>query len=72
MEREGEALVSIAGRGFRIRRESLDDLETSAQTTSARHPKSFVSLDKADHLLSRRTDATFVARVLSAWFSRYV
>ena len=28
MEREGEALVSIAGRGFRIRRESLDDLET--------------------------------------------
>jgi putative redox protein len=72
MEREGEALVSIAGRGFRIRRESLDDLETIRADEPARHPKSFVSLDKADHLLSRRTDATFVARVLSSWFSRYV
>jgi hypothetical protein len=33
----------------------------------ARHPKSFVSLDRADHLLSRHADATYVARALSAW-----
>lgn len=38
----------------------------------ARHPKSFVSLDQADHLLSRHADATYVARVLSAWASRYL
>lgn len=38
----------------------------------ARHPKSFVSLDRADHLLSQRADATYVARVLSAWASRYL
>ena len=38
----------------------------------ARHPKSFVSLDDADHLLSRHADAAYVARVLAAWASRYV
>ena len=39
---------------------------------AARHPKSFVSLDTADHLLSRREDAAYAARVLAAWASRYV
>lgn len=38
----------------------------------ARHPKSFISLDDADHLLTRREDAVYVARVLSAWASRYL
>ena len=40
--------------------------------TAAKHPKSFVSLDKADHLLSRREDAVYVADVLAAWASRYI
>lgn len=40
--------------------------------TAAKHPKSFVSLDDADHLLSRRADAIYVADVLSAWASRYI
>jgi len=39
---------------------------------AARHPKSFISLDDADHLLSRRADAVYVAQVLSAWASRYL
>ncbi len=39
---------------------------------AAKHPKSFVSLDDADHLLTRREDATYVANVLSAWAARYV
>src|SRR5262249_56931938 len=39
---------------------------------AARHPKSFVSLDDADHLLSRRADAIYVADVLAAWATRYV
>lgn len=38
----------------------------------ARHPKSFVSLDGADHLLSTRADAEYVAEVISAWASRYL
>jgi len=40
--------------------------------TSAKHPKSFISLDDADHLLSRRADALYVAAVLPAWASRYL
>jgi uncharacterized OsmC-like protein/esterase/lipase len=40
--------------------------------TAARHPKSFVSLDGADHLLSRRSDATYVGNVIRAWAERYL
>ena len=39
---------------------------------AARHPKSFISLDQADHLLSRRDDAEYVAETLVAWASRYL
>ena len=38
--------------------------------TSLRHPKSFVSLDRADHLLSQAEDAEFAAGVISAWARR--
>jgi putative redox protein len=40
--------------------------------TAAKHPKSFVSLDSADHLLSDSPDAAYAAEVLAAWASRYV
>lgn len=39
---------------------------------AARHPKSFVSLDEADHLLTRKADARYVAEVLAAWAARYL
>jgi putative redox protein len=38
----------------------------------ARHPKSFISLDGADHLLSRESDARYVGEVLAAWARRYL
>jgi uncharacterized OsmC-like protein/alpha-beta hydrolase superfamily lysophospholipase len=44
----------------------------SAIFTAAKHPKSFVSLDRADHLLSNRQDATYAAEVIAAWASRYL
>ncbi|MEQ9104230.1 MAG: alpha/beta fold hydrolase [Rhodothermales bacterium] len=40
--------------------------------SAARHPKSFVSLDTADHLLSTEADAVYAGQVLSAWSARYV
>ena len=40
--------------------------------TAARHPKSFVTLDDADHLLSRREDAEYAAEVIAAWCGRYL
>ena len=44
----------------------------SAIYLAAKHPKSFVSLDNADHLLSKRADAAYVADVISAWAARYI
>ncbi len=38
----------------------------------AKHPKSFISLDGADHLLSKAEDAAYVASVMAAWVSRYL
>jgi putative redox protein len=40
--------------------------------TAARHPKSFVTLDDADHLLSRGADAEYAAGVIAAWAGRYL
>lgn len=39
--------------------------------TAAKHPKSFISLAGADHLLSRAGDAASVANVIGAWVERY-
>lgn len=39
---------------------------------AAKHPKSFVSLDSADHLLSNPRDAGYAARVIAGWASRYL
>jgi putative redox protein len=39
---------------------------------AARHPKSFISLAGADHLLSQHSDAVYVAHVLAAWAERYL
>jgi len=44
----------------------------SALFAAAKHPKSFVSLDDADHLLSHEADSKYAGRVLAAWASRYL
>ncbi len=44
----------------------------SALFGAAKHPKSFVSLDSADHLLSRETDSSYAGHVLASWASRYL
>lgn len=98
----GELEVKLAGRPFRIKKQFLDDLETSVirhrvETLNrallvmhspvdkivsvdnareiyqaAKHPKSFISLDDADHLLTRRRDVEYAASVLAAWAQRYL
>ncbi|KIC08307.1 osmotically inducible protein C [Leisingera sp. ANG-M1] len=40
--------------------------------TAAKHPKSFVTLDDADHLVSRPADAEYAAEVIAAWAGRYI
>jgi len=39
---------------------------------AAWHPKSFVSLDGADHMLSTKADSEYVGTVISAWASKYI
>lgn len=39
---------------------------------AAKHPKSFVTLDDADHLISRPADAEYAAEVIAAWSARYL
>ena len=39
---------------------------------AARHPKSFVALDGADHLLTRAADAQFAADIIASWVGRYI
>jgi len=54
----------------------LDDIveidNASSLFIAAKHPKSFVSLDKADHLLSRNEDSRYAGEVLAAWATRYL
>ena len=54
----------------------LDDIveidNASGLFAAAKHPKSFVSLDKADHLLSASEDSLYAGRVLAEWASRYL
>lgn len=100
--RDGEAMVPLAGRPFRIKQHFFDDAKSYALKekivalkrallvmhapgddtvpltnameifSAAKHPKSFVTLDSADHLLTRRDDAVYVANLIAAWSSRYL
>ena len=38
----------------------------------ARHPKSFISLDKVDHLINRKKDAEYIAEHIACWAKRYI
>ena len=46
--------------------------EASRIYQAAKHPRSFISLDGADHLLSRAADAEYVASMIATWASRYL
>lgn len=48
----------------------IDDAQTIF--TAARHSKSFISLDQADHLLSDRHDAQYAGEVIACWAQRYL
>lgn len=71
-----KARIAALGKPLVVFHSPIDDvvgIENAANIfTAAKHPKSFVSLDKADHLLSRREDAAYVAKVIVAWAERYM
>lgn len=54
-------------------RDAVVDIDNASRIfIAARHPKSFVSLDPADHLLSDPDDASFAAEVIAGWASRFL
>ncbi len=49
------------------------EIENAARMyRAAHHPKSYISLDGADHLLSDKKDSRYAGEVIGAWVSRYV
>ena len=102
IEAEGEALVCLAGREFKVKKQFLDDLNAQHMQEmigglrrallvlhsptdntvgvdnarrifmAAKHPKSFISLDNADHLLAREQDSLYAGGMIAAWARKYV
>lgn len=68
--------VASLRKAILIMHSPLDDIveidNASELFIAAKHPKSFVSLDKADHLLSRSGDSRYVGEILAAWATRYL
>jgi len=53
--------------------DNIVEIDNAAELfVAAKHPKSFVSLDSADHLLSNDDDSRYAGQVLAAWASRYL
>lgn len=53
--------------------DSIVSVDSAAQIfTAAKHPKSFISLENADHLITRPEDAEYVAEVIASWSTRYI
>ena len=53
--------------------DSVVGVENATQIfLAAKHPKSFVTLDDADHLVSRATDADYAAEVIASWAGKYL
>lgn len=52
--------------------ETVDISHATKIFTAATHPKSFVSLDDMDHLMSRKQDALYVGAVIATWVRRYI
>lgn len=70
------AKVSKLHKALLVMQSPIDDTVGIDNAThifvAAKHPKSFVSLDHADHLLTNKADATYAADVIAAWASRYL
>lgn len=71
-----EVRIANLGRALLVLHSPVDEvvsIDSAAEIfVGARHPKSFVSLDTADHLLTRKADSNYAAKVIAAWVARYV
>ena len=74
MMHDGAAIIGSLAVDLLVLHSPVDDIvgieHAAAIYAAAKHPKSFVSLDKADHLLTKRGDSHFAAGIISAWAAR--
>jgi putative redox protein len=70
------AAISDLGKALLVCHSSADNVVPFAEASeifdSANQPKSFISLDGADHYLFKREDAEYTAGVIAAWAARYI
>lgn len=68
--------ISKLHRALLILHSPLDEIvsieEAANIFTAAKHPKSFVSLDGADHMLTREMDSRYTGQLLAAWAARHI
>ena len=71
-----EETIRNLNRALLILHSPMDDIvgiENAAKIfKTARHPKSFISLDKADHLLMDKKDSLYAGSIIATWALRYV
>ena len=76
MSHDLAAELTSGRRALLVMHSPIDEIvsidEASRIFLAARHPKSFISLGNADHLLSKPADAQYVATTIAAWASRYL
>ncbi len=75
-ERSGSDEIRNLGRSLLILHSPQDKIvsidNASEIYLQAMHPKSFITLDKADHLLLKESDAMYAGEVIASWASRYL
>jgi putative redox protein len=71
-----KAFIANLNRALLIFHSPLDDVvdinNAALIFAAAKHPKSFISLDRADHLLSNKEDSTYVGAMVATWASKYI
>ncbi|WP_065187730.1 bifunctional alpha/beta hydrolase/OsmC family protein [Shewanella woodyi] len=76
LDHHAKQAFSLDKKALLVMHSPVDDAVSIAQAekiyTQAKHPKSFVSLDTADHLLTSKADADYVASVVASWSGRYL
>lgn len=67
---------TLKNKALLVMHSPIDDVVSIEQAEAiymaSKHPKSFISLDNADHLLSKTRDAEYAATAISGWASKYV
>mgnify|MGYP000060690325 CR=1 FL=1 len=72
IDRLGQRFLDRIAKHRRIDSQRLKDIATARIFMAARHPKSFISLDDADHLLMNPKDSRYVGTLIATWASKYI